>query len=83
MSDLRYAGLLGGIFEASDIQRDLGCTADEAFIYQGFAADLREERRLLAEQEYRDADQEIESDNVIRGVQWGKPRNRDMERGGL
>jgi hypothetical protein len=78
MINLKYAGLLGGIFEASDIQRDLGCTADEAFIYQGFAADLR-----LAEQEYRDADQEIESDSVIRGVQWGKPRNRDTERGGL
>jgi hypothetical protein len=76
MINLKYAGITGGIFEASDIARDLGCTADEAFIYQGFAADLRDERRLLA-------DQEIESDNVIRDVQWGKPRNRDMERGGL
>jgi hypothetical protein len=76
MSDLRYAGLIGGIFEASDIQRDLGCTADEAFIYQGFAADLRDERRLLAEQEYRDAIAEVES-NVIYNIPFGKGRRKD------
>ena len=57
MSDIRYAGITGGLLEASDIMRDRGVNVEKAFR-------LQRHRAARREQEYRDAIQEIES-NVI------------------
>jgi hypothetical protein len=64
MSDLRYSGITGAIFEASDIARDEGVAVERAF-------EIQRERAAQREQDYRDAIAEVES-NVVYGIDWGR-----------
>jgi hypothetical protein len=46
----KYGGLLGFVSEACDIEKELGCTAEESFKIQRERADERE-RLWMADQE--------------------------------
>ena len=73
MTNLRYAGILGRLFEANDLQAQLGCSADEAFAMIDAADAVASEH----------AEQPVTIGNVIYGVDFAMNRRKGETIGAL
>jgi hypothetical protein len=63
MKNPKYGGLLAHIFEAADLQTELGCSADEAYAMIDATNAVAEEPETVG--------------NIIYNVPFGKGRRKD------